>query len=141
MLFWIIKVSITSLIFILIVHNIIQFLKETLTIPKVKDLVNIQNEKYQDIYNTINKHDTREIDIDIDIDINNSPPPSANISGTTDISSIPTTMNTENTENTLPKIKPDDAIDMKNELKSFMKKQLGTSNNHTMQSQPQFMPM
>ena len=139
MLFWIIKVSITSLVFILIVHNIIQFLKETLTIPKVKYLVKIQNEKYQDIYNTINKHDTREIDIDIDI--NNSPPPEANMSGTTDIRSIPTTMNTENTENTFPKIKSDDAIDMKNELKSFMKKQLGTTNDNTTQSPPQFMPM
>ena len=54
MLLWIMKVSIISVVFILVVHNILHFLTDTLTIPKIKDLVNAPHEKYQDIYKTIN---------------------------------------------------------------------------------------
>jgi hypothetical protein len=68
------------------------FFKTTLTVPRVKDLVNCPTQKYQDIYNTItiNKHDND------------------NDNNTTDIDMLPT----EQSEN------------MKDELKSFLKKQL-----------------
>jgi hypothetical protein len=91
MLGWIIQISIISIIFIFIVHHLLVFFKTTLTVPRVKDLVNCPTQKYQDIYNTItvHKHDN---------DINN----------TTDIDMLPT----EQSEN------------MKDELKSFLKKQL-----------------
>ena len=56
MLLWIMKVSIISVVFILVVHNILHFLTDTLTIPKIKDLVNAPHEKYQDIYKTINQN-------------------------------------------------------------------------------------
>jgi hypothetical protein len=92
MLGWIIQISIISIIFIFIVHHLLVFFKTTLTVPRVKDLVNCPTQKYQDIYNTItiHKHDN-------DIDNN-----------TTDIDMLPT----EQSEN------------MKDELKSFLKKQL-----------------
>ena len=49
MLFWIIKISLLSIIFILLVHHLLIFLKSTLTVPKIKDLVNSPNQKYQNI--------------------------------------------------------------------------------------------
>ena len=80
MIYWTIKISIISIIFILIVHNILHFLRDTLTIPKIRDLVHAPNEKYERIYNIINTNDT-------------TPPipaqPSEKANGTTPIDSIP----------------------------------------------------
>ena len=55
MLYWVLQVTLCSIIFILLVHNIIHFLKTTLTVPKVKDLVNVRNQKYENIYNIVNE--------------------------------------------------------------------------------------
>jgi len=130
MLLWIVKISIISIIFILIVHNILNFLKETLTIPKVKDLVNAPNEKYQDIYNIINKQSPVPISSNV-FDTNE-------INGTTNISSIPSTISSENI---IPKININDTNDMKNELKNFMKKQMNSTKQDPEVSQPQFMAL
>ena len=54
MLFWCIRVVIVSIIFIFLVHNIIYFLKDTLTTPKIKDLVNIPT-KYENIQSILSK--------------------------------------------------------------------------------------
>ena len=53
MLFWILQSMILSIIFILVVHHLIHFFKTTLTIPKMKDLVNAPTQKYDNIYNII----------------------------------------------------------------------------------------
>jgi hypothetical protein len=53
MLFWFIKSTIISIIIILVVHHLINFFKNTLTVPKLKDLVNSPNQKYENIYNTL----------------------------------------------------------------------------------------
>lgn len=53
MLFWSIKVVVLSLILIFVVHNLFTFFKSTLTTPKIKDLVNKPEEKYNDILQTI----------------------------------------------------------------------------------------
>jgi hypothetical protein len=100
MLAWIIQVSIISILFIFLVHHLFQFLKTTLTVPKVKDLVNAPNKKYQDILNTLS-HNT-----DKDFYTNNNP------ASYTSIDLLPS----ETDGNT-----------MKNELKSFLKKQLNGS--------------
>ena len=52
---WVIQATFISIIFILLVHHLIQILKDTLTYPKVKDLVNVPTKKYEDIYNTLNQ--------------------------------------------------------------------------------------
>ena len=52
---WIIQATFISLIFILLIHHLIQILKDTLTYPKVKDLVNVPTKKYEDIYNILNQ--------------------------------------------------------------------------------------
>uniref|UniRef100_A0A6C0ES85 Uncharacterized protein n=1 Tax=viral metagenome TaxID=1070528 RepID=A0A6C0ES85_9ZZZZ len=53
MLSWIIQISIISLILIFLVHHLIHFFKSTLTVPKIKDLVNSPTQKYENMYNII----------------------------------------------------------------------------------------
>ena len=61
MLYWIIQVIFCSVLFILLIHNIIHFLKTTLTVTKVKDLVNTRNQKYEEMYNIINDENNHNI--------------------------------------------------------------------------------
>lgn len=50
MIAWVIQISIISFLFIFLVHHLITFLKSTLTIPKIKDLVDSPSQKYKNIY-------------------------------------------------------------------------------------------
>ena len=54
MWYWIIKVSILSLVLIYLLHYLYSFFKSTLTVPKIKDLVNTPTQKYQHMYEIIN---------------------------------------------------------------------------------------
>jgi len=54
MLFWTVQTLIFSIIFIFLVHHLFVFFKSTLTVPKIKDLVNAPAQKYDDIYKVIN---------------------------------------------------------------------------------------
>ena len=56
MLSWAIQTTIISLVIIFLIHSIYHYFKETLTIPKVKDLVNKPSEKYEEIYKIINQN-------------------------------------------------------------------------------------
>ena len=98
MLTWIIQISIISIIFIFLVHHLIMFFKTTLTVPKIKDLVNSPNQKYQNIYDTISHKSTSYTDIDL----------------------LPTGDIVNESSN------------MKNELKSFLKKQLNNDSDIVM---------
>ena len=104
MLSWIIQISIISIILIFLVHYLFNFFKETLTVPKIKDLVNVPNKKYENMYNVISK--------------NNGINEPANY---TDIDLLPK-FDEEPVINS-------DADLMKSELKSFLKKQLKESSN------------
>jgi hypothetical protein len=101
MLTWIIQISLISIIFIFLVHHLLMFFKTTLTVPKIKDLVNSPNQKYQHIYDTI-LHKSSD-------------------SGYTDIDLLPNDNFVNNESNT-----------MKNELKSFLKKQLNGNSDNVM---------
>ena len=104
MLSWIIQITIISIILIFLVHYLFNFFKETLTVPKIKDLVNVPNKKYENMYNIISKNNEN-----------------TNSQNYTDIDLLPT----QPEENVEPKWdKSLDADSMKNELKSFLKKQL-----------------
>ena len=92
MLGWIIQISIISFIFIFLIHHLISFFTLTLTVPKVKDLVNSPSKKYQDIYNVLSSNNQ---DIYTSIDL------------------LPSESNSS----------------MKDELKSFLKKQLKSEND------------
>jgi hypothetical protein len=54
MLGWIIQTSIFSIAIIFLVHHIINFLKSTLTVPKIKDLVHSPLQKYENIIQNMN---------------------------------------------------------------------------------------
>ena len=53
MIFWSIKVTILSLILIFVFHNLYGFFKHTLTTPKIKDLVNKPQKKYDEIKSSL----------------------------------------------------------------------------------------
>ena len=56
MVFSIIKWTLISLTLIFLIHHLYMFLLNTLTVPKIKDLVNKPNEQYRDIFDTLNKN-------------------------------------------------------------------------------------
>lgn len=101
MLTWIIQISLISIIFIFLVHHLLVFFKSTLTVPKIKDLVNSPTQKYKNIYDTISHtSDSKEY---------------------TDIDLLPSDEFVNN-----------ESITMKNELKSFLKKQLNSDASNVM---------
>jgi hypothetical protein len=53
MFFSIVKWVIISLTLIFLIHHLYMFLMNTLTVPKIKDLVNKPNQQYKDIYDTM----------------------------------------------------------------------------------------
>jgi hypothetical protein len=58
MLSWIIQITLISIILIFLVHHLIQFFKDTLTIPKVKDLVNTPTKKYESMFLVMKQRDS-----------------------------------------------------------------------------------
>ena len=53
MLYWTVQWIIISLVLIMLIHYLYSFFKNTLTVPKVKDLVNKPTERYNEILETI----------------------------------------------------------------------------------------
>ena len=116
MLSWILQITIISIVLIFLVHYLFNFFKSTLTVPKIKDLVNTPAQKYENMFSVISKSNSGTI-------------LSANISA----DSINNTTNEYTLTELLPKQdllpKQETKTDMKNELKNFLKKQMGTINN------------
>ena len=102
MLFWSIQITIASIIFIFLVHYLINFFKSVLTVPKIKDLVNTPNKKYESMYNTISHSTNANINSSENVDSDDY----------TLIDLLPTA----NEEKEEP--------NMKKELKNFLKKQM-----------------
>lgn len=95
--------TIISFILIYIVHYLFEFFKSTLTVPKIKDLVNTPNQNYEMIHNIIkNSH------INSDININTN----TNINDVKEYSFIDSLPDNDNNTNT-----------MKQDLKQFLKSQ------------------
>ena len=110
MLSWILQITIISIVLIFLVHYLFNFFKSTLTVPKIKDLVNTPTQKYEHMFSVISKSNSDTI-------------LSANISADT----INNTTNEYTLTDLLPK--QETKTDMKNELKNFLKKQMGAINN------------
>lgn len=47
---WFIQVSVMSFILIFVLHNLYSFFKETLTVPKIKDMVKRPQQKYDMLF-------------------------------------------------------------------------------------------
>jgi len=106
---WTIKASIISVVFIFLIHNIYGFFKNTLTVPKTKDLVNSPTQQYEHIFQTMNRN--------------------ASSSAKESYSMLPSDIQsaTVNPYTTPSEPKPPNSgASMKNELKQFLKKQLNT---------------
>jgi hypothetical protein len=115
MLFWTVQTIIISIIFIFLVHHLITYFKQILTVPRTKDLVNSPIQKYNDMFKIISSGDTSSA-----INVNNYFP--VNIEDTLLPPQVPVVTNETKTS-------------MKNELKSFLKKQLNGNNaNQTLGS-------
>lgn len=108
MLSWVIQITVISIIFIFLVHHLINFFKSTLTVPKIKDLVNTPNKKYENMYNIIQ---------------NNLKNNSNNFQTKQNSSEISSLNNDYTLIDLLPK-SADEGSSMKNELKNFLKKQM-----------------
>ena len=107
MLSLIVQITIVSIIFIFVIHYLINFFRDNLTVPKIKDLVNAPNKKYENMFNVIS---------------------SQSATTATSISSLPDYTDYDllpNTATTTPK------ESMKDELKSFLKKQLQVAASST----------
>jgi flagellar basal body-associated protein FliL len=115
---WILQISIISIIFIFLVHHLLCFFKTTLTVPKMKDLVNSPVKKYQDIFDTISNSNTNK---NFNTNFNKYLPSDGEY---TDINLLPT--ENMNVSSSVP--------DMKDELKSFLKKQLKNSDTNELES-------
>jgi hypothetical protein len=106
---------------VFLVHHIIHFLKETLTVPKIKDLVNVPHERYRKMYETMNsnnKDKNNEEPINNQtINKNNQPINNQPINNQLINNQLINNQLINNQTNTLVK------EDMKNELKQFMKMQ------------------
>ena len=107
MLSWIIQISLISIIFIFLIHHLLLFFKSTLTVPKIKDLVNSPTQKYKNIYETISNKNNSYTTIDL--------LPSSDFDSPTEF--VLQDLNIEKKS-------------MKDELKSFLKKQLNNENDN-----------
>jgi hypothetical protein len=103
MIGWILQVTVISLCFIAVVHYLYIFFKTTLTVPKVKDLVNRPQQQYEELFKGIT-HTSPHLD-GSHISINNN---------TTSISELPSLLE--------PQDQNRDQTAMKDELKQFLKK-------------------
>ena len=115
MLFWTVQTIIISIIFIFLVHHLITYFKQILTVPRTKDLVNSPIQKYNDMFKIISNSETSSSS-----QINMSDYLPRNIEGTM----LP--------PDSSPIVSNETKTSMKNELKSFLKKQLnsGTTNQN-----------
>jgi len=112
MLFWTIRTTIISITLIFLVHHLILFFTKTLTVPKIKDLVNAPAHKYENIYNTISSTNSFSSTNAYSNNLYTNDTYSANPYANTDDAPLPSQDNN---------IKPD-AKSMKSELKNFLKK-------------------
>ena len=60
MIFWIIRQTIIPFLFIFTMHNIYNYFKTNLTVPKIKDLIKKPTQQYKDIYESEEKIEDKE---------------------------------------------------------------------------------
>ena len=109
MFIWAIKISILSVVFIFLVHYLINFFKNNLTVPKIKDLVNVSAQKYDNMYSVIGNHPTQRTHSSKEQHTNKEEE-----LGYTDFDLLPQPNSSEENES------------MKDELKLFLKTQLNS---------------
>lgn len=112
MLIWTIQAAVISITFIFLIHHLFGFLKSTLTVPKIKDLVNSPTQKYEDMFSILNNQGRSSF------------LPADNILPSISLSNDNPYVQTETNVNQTLAVASNS---MKNELKNFLKKQLQPS--------------
>ena len=134
MLSWIFQITIISIVLIFLVHYLFNFFKSTLTVPKIKDLVNSPTQKYESMFNIITKNNSKTYNKKDYNDNNsfNNDNNSFNNDNNFNDNNNDNNFNDNNNENeyTLTDLLPNQQTktDMKNELKNFLKKQMNPTN-------------
>ena len=119
MLSWIIQITIISILFIFLIDHLIKFFTNTLTVPKIKDLVNNPNKKYESIHELISNSSCSHYSKDLNKN-----------ETSTEIVNLPSSLKKED---------KDSSEKMKNELKYFLKNQLKEEEiNLTEYSSPEY---
>jgi hypothetical protein len=111
MLIWTIQAAVISITFIFLIHHLFGFLKSTLTVPKIKDLVNSPTQKYEDMFSILNSGRSSFLQADNIL-------PSISLSNDNPYAQ---------TETNATAVASSTSSSMKNELKNFLKKQLQPS--------------
>jgi hypothetical protein len=126
MLLWSIQISVISIILIFLVHHLIVFFKNTLTIPKIKDLVNGPIQKYENMYEIIHSSSKTSKNMNTPIDTLGGETNGTPIHTLDEL--IPKNTLHERPLNNTPNIPiPNSELkSMKDELKTFLKKQMNT---------------
>ena len=129
MLSWILKITIISIVLIFLVHYLFNFFKSTLTVPKIKDLVNSPTQKYESMFNIISKNNSKTHNKNGNFNNDND-----NNTFNNDYNNDNNFNNNDNNnenEYTLTDLLPTQQTktDMKNELKNFLKKQMNPTND------------
>ena len=132
MLSWILQITIISIVLIFLVHYLFNFFKSTLTVPKIKDLVNSPTQKYESMFNIISKnnsktHDNKTFNNDYNYNDNDN-----NNNDNNNNDNNNNDYNNNENEYTLTDLLPTQQqtkTDMKNELKNFLKKQMNPTND------------
>ena len=71
MLSWVIQQVVISLVVIVLIHSIYNFLQLNLTTPKVRDLVNKPRKQYEEMYKTFKESEDKN-NGNVDMNQNNS---------------------------------------------------------------------
>lgn len=134
MLSWILQITIISIVLIFLVHYLFNFFKSTLTVPKIKDLVNSPTQKYENMFNIITKNNskTHNKNGNFNNDYNNDYTDNNNDNNDyKDNNYNDNNDNNNENEYTLTDLLPtqETKTDMKNELKNFLKKQMNPTND------------
>jgi len=109
MFIWALKISILSVVFIFLIHYLINFFKNNLTVPKIKDLVNVSAQKYDNMYSVIGNQPQQSSN-----EYTTIKKEEPDELGYTDFDLLPQPNSSEENES------------MKDELKLFLKTQLNT---------------
>jgi hypothetical protein len=107
---WIFKIIIFSIIFIFLIHNIINFLLESLTIHKKKDILQITNDSYKNIYEALLNNNENENEKEKEKEKEKEI--------ITPINSLPNKINSNNSN------KLNNLDNMKNELSNYLRYQM-----------------
>ena len=57
MFLFVLQTTIISIIFIYVTHSLFLYFRDTMTVPKIKDLVNAPSKQYQAMYDLISSRD------------------------------------------------------------------------------------